>query len=57
MDLIDLNEKRAVAAFRELRARKKNPPWTVDEIVRRLQASGLVQTSPCLNSQDVSALM
>jgi len=26
MDLVDLNEKRAVAAFRELRARKKNPP-------------------------------
>jgi hypothetical protein len=25
MDLVDLNEKRAVAAFRELRARKKNP--------------------------------
>src|SRR6185437_5051268 len=29
MDLIDLNEKRAVAAFRELRARKKSPPWAV----------------------------
>lgn len=57
MDLIDLNEKRAVAAFRELRARKKNPPWTVDEIVRRLQAAGLVQASLWLNTRDVAALM
>lgn len=57
MDLIDLNEKRAVAAFRELRARKKNPPWTVDEIVKRLQTSGLVQTSLWLNTKDVAALM
>ena len=57
MDLVDLNEKRAVAAFRELRTRKRNPPWAVDEIVRRLQASGLVQTSLWLNTQDVTALM
>lgn len=57
MDLVDLNEKRAVAAFRELLARKKNPPWAVDEIVKRLQASGLVQTSLWLNTQDVAALM
>ena len=57
MDLIDLNEKRAVAAFRELRARKKNPPWTVDDIAKRLQASGLVQTSMWLNTRDVAALM
>ena len=57
MDLIDLNEKRAVAAFRELRARKKNPPWAVDEIVKRLQTSGLVQTSLWLNTKDVAALM
>ncbi|HZT03103.1 MAG TPA: PIN domain-containing protein [Steroidobacteraceae bacterium] len=57
MDLIDLNEKRAVAAFRELRARKKNPPWTVDDIAKRLQASGFVQTSMWLNTRDVAALM
>jgi hypothetical protein len=57
MDLIDLNEKRVVAAFRELLARKKNPPWPVAELVKRLQASGLVQTSLWLNSQDVAALM
>ena len=57
MDLIDLNEKRAVAAFRELRARKKNPPWEVDEIVKRLQTSGLVQASLWLNTKDVAALM
>jgi len=49
--------ERAVAAFRELRARKKNPPWTVDEIVKRLQTSGLVQTSLWLNTKDVAALM
>ena len=57
MDLIDLNEKRAVAAFHELLARKKNPPWAVAEIVKRLQASGLVQTSLWLNTQDEAALM
>jgi hypothetical protein len=57
MDLIDLNEKRAEAAFRELLARKKNPPWRVDEIVKRLQVSGLVQTSLWLNTQEVAALM
>ncbi len=38
MDLVDLNEKRAVAAFRELRARKKNPPWETSELIQRLRA-------------------
>ena len=57
MDLVDLNEKRAVAAFRELRARKKNPPWTPGELVQRLQAGGLLQTSLWLNSKDVIALI
>lgn len=57
MDLIDLNEKRVVAAFRELRARKKNLHWPVDEIVKRLQASGLVQTSLWLNTRDVAAIL
>ncbi|HEY4210736.1 MAG TPA: PIN domain-containing protein [Steroidobacteraceae bacterium] len=41
MDLVDLNEKRAVAAFR----------------VRRLQLSGLVQTSFWVSTQDVAALI
>jgi hypothetical protein len=57
MDLVDLNEKRAVAAFRELRARKKNPPWTEDELLQRLRNAGLVQTALWLNSRDVAALI
>lgn len=57
MDLITLNEKRAVAAFRELRARKKSPPWDAAELVRRLNDSGLVQTSLWVRQQDVSALI
>jgi PIN domain len=57
MDLVDLNEKRAVAAFRELRARKKNPPWASSELVQRLQKAGLLQTSLWLNTKDVVALI
>ena len=57
MDLVDLNEKRAVAAFRELRARKKNPPWETGELVRRLRDAALVQTSIWLNTEDVAALV
>src|SRR5437016_6779575 len=57
MDLVDLNEKRAVAAFRELRARKRNPPWEASELIRRLRGAGLVQTSLWLNSHDVAALI
>jgi predicted nucleic acid-binding protein len=57
MDLITLNEKRAVAVFRELRARKRNPPWDVDELVRRLGESALVQTALWVRSGDVSTLI
>jgi predicted nucleic acid-binding protein len=57
MDLVDLNEKRAVAAFRELRARKKNPAWERTELIRRLREAGLVQTSLWLNTGDVVALI
>jgi hypothetical protein len=57
VDLVDLNEKRAVAAFRELRARKKNPQWETGELVRRLRDAGLVQTSIWLNTEDVAALV
>jgi predicted nucleic acid-binding protein len=57
MDLVDLNEKRAVAAFRELRARKKNPTWELDELVQRLQNAGLVQTAQWLRVKDVAALV
>lgn len=57
MDLVDLNEKRAVAAFRQLRARKKNPPWETVELVQRLRDAALVQTSIWLNTGDVAALV
>lgn len=57
MDLIDLNEKRVVAAFRELLARKKNPPWEIADLQARLHASGLVQTALWLQTEDVCALL
>lgn len=57
MDLVDLNEKRAVAAFRELRARKKNPPWETSELIQRLRHATLVQTSIWLNTEDVAVLV
>ena len=57
MDLVDLNEKRAVGSFRELRTRKRNPPWEIGELGQRLRAAGLVQTSLWLNSKDVAALV
>jgi hypothetical protein len=57
MDLVDLNEKRAVAAFRELRARKKNPPLSVVELIQRLRDGGLVQTSLWLSTSDVVELL
>jgi hypothetical protein len=41
MDLVDLHEMRAVSAFRELRARKQNPPWTPSELIQRLQRVAL----------------
>jgi len=57
MDLVDLNEKRAVAAFRELRARKKNPPVGVAELIQRLRDGGLVQTSLWLGTNGVTELL
>jgi hypothetical protein len=57
MDLVDLNEKRAVAAFRELRMRKKSPPWETAELVQRLRDAALVQTSIWLNTEDVAVLV
>lgn len=57
MDLVDLNEKRAVAAFRELRARKKNPPWETGELIQRLRDAALVQTSIWLTTEDVAAFV
>ena len=57
MDLVDLNEKRAVAAFRELMARKKNPPMSIAELIQRLRDGGLVQASLWLSSSDVVELL
>lgn len=57
MDLVDFNEKRAVAAFRELRERKQNPPWDTKELIQRLRDSRLMQTSLWLASDDVSKLL
>lgn len=57
MDLVDLSEKRAVAAFRELRARKKNPPLSIAELIQRLRDGGLVQTSLWLSTNDVVELL
>jgi hypothetical protein len=57
MDLVDLNEKRAVAAFRELRARKKNPPVSIADLIQRLRDGGLIQTSLWLSTGDVLELL
>lgn len=57
MDLVDLNEKRVVAAFRELRERKKHPPWDSNELIQRLHKSRLIQTSLWLASDDVLNLL
>ena len=57
MDLVDLNEKRAVAAFRELMARKKNPPLSIADLIQRLRDGGLVQTSLWLSTSDVMELL
>lgn len=58
MDLVDLSEKRAVAAFRDLRAsRKQNPPWDIEELTRRLRSTGWVQTSLWVGTAEVAALI
>jgi hypothetical protein len=56
-DLIDLNEKRAAGAFRELRARKRNPHWEVDELIERTARAGLLQTAAWLEGEDVRRLL
>lgn len=57
LDLIDLQEKRAVVAFKEMRARKQNPPWTVEALIERVRNSGLVQTAVWLEREDVRPLL
>ena len=56
-DLIDLNEKRAAGAFREPRARKRNPHWEVDELIERTARAGLLQTAAWLEGEDVRRLL
>ncbi len=57
LDLIDFNEQRAVVAIQELRARKLNPPWSVDELIERIRRGGLLQTASWLESEDVRPLL
>jgi hypothetical protein len=56
-DLIDLNETRVVGAFRELRARKRHPPWEIDELIERARRSGLQQTAAWLEGEDIRRLL
>ena len=56
-DLIDLNETRAAGAFRELRARKRQPPWEVDELIERARRAGLLETAAWLEGEDVRRLL
>jgi hypothetical protein len=60
MDMVDLNEKRAVAAFRELRTRQEESSVggaRADSAIQRLRNGGFVQTSSWLNTEDVIALI
>lgn len=57
LDLIDLQEKRAVVAFKEMRARRKAPPWSVDEFIERVRRAGLIQTALWLEREDVRPLL
>ncbi|WP_181321853.1 PIN domain-containing protein [Trinickia symbiotica] len=56
-DLIDLNEKRAAGAFRELRARKRQPPWQAEELIDRARRAGLLETAAWLEGEDVRRLL
>ena len=57
LDLIDLQPTRAVVAFKEMRLRKKNPPWTVEEFIDRMERNGLVGTAAWLGREDVRPLL
>jgi hypothetical protein len=59
-DVVDLNEKRAVAAFRELPARQEESSvggGRADSAIQRLRNGGFVQTCLWLNTEDVIALV
>lgn len=56
-DLIDLNEKRAIAVFRELRQRRKNPPIAVEQLIASARSVGLYQVASWLESPDIVALL
>jgi len=53
----DLSEKRAAGAFRELRARKRHPPWESDELLERARRAGLLQVAAWLEVEDVQRLL
>ncbi|MGI4856561.1 MAG: PIN domain-containing protein [Janthinobacterium lividum] len=57
LDLIDLNEKRAIAALKELRKRKCRPSWTVEDLVERLRKSRMPQMALWLEAGDVRPLL
>ncbi|KKB60947.1 hypothetical protein WM40_26185, partial [Robbsia andropogonis] len=56
-DLIDLQEKRAIAVFRELRNRRKNPPITVEQLIESVRRVGLLHVANWLSSDDVFPLL
>lgn len=57
LDLIDLNERRVVDAFRALRRRKKNPPWDVNELIERIRRAELTETARWLQAQGIQPLL
>lgn len=57
LDLIDLDETRAVASFKALRNRKKNPPWSLDELAERAMRAGLPHTALWLETEGIRALV
>jgi predicted nucleic acid-binding protein len=50
-DIIDLNNKTAIEAFKELVLHKKNPPLDEFQVLERLRKNGLEETANYLHSQ------
>ncbi|MGI4985304.1 MAG: hypothetical protein ACRYGL_18560 [Janthinobacterium lividum] len=57
LDLSDLNEKRAIAALKQLRKRKCRPSWTGEDLVERLRKSRMPQMALWLEAGDVRPLL
>jgi hypothetical protein len=49
-DIIDLNQKRAIAAFKEMVLNKKNPKQDEFEVLNRLRSAGLKDTANYLHA-------